>query len=89
MALRGQREKLSTADEGANIENFLALLKLLAEYFSLQTIYSMLKKIQGPSLICLQTFKLNSSTYLPVLLEISSSPVSKEVSILVSYLVDS
>ena len=32
MALRGHREKLSTADEGANIGNFLALLKLLAEY---------------------------------------------------------
>ena len=32
IALRGHREKLSTADEGANIGNFLALLKLLAEY---------------------------------------------------------
>ena len=35
MALRGHREKLSTADEGANIGNFLALLKLLTEYFLL------------------------------------------------------
>ena len=32
MALCGHREKLSTADEGANIGNFLALLKFLAEY---------------------------------------------------------
>ena len=32
MGLRGHREKLSSADEGANIGNFLALLKLLAEY---------------------------------------------------------
>ncbi|XP_065658010.1 uncharacterized protein LOC136082530 [Hydra vulgaris] len=32
MALRGHRKKFSTADEGANIRNFLALLKLLAEY---------------------------------------------------------
>ena len=32
MALRGHREKLSTADKGANIGNFLAFLKLLAEY---------------------------------------------------------
>ena len=32
MALRGHREKLSTADEGANIGNFLALFNLLAEY---------------------------------------------------------
>ena len=32
MALRGHTEKFSTADEGANIGNILALLKLLAEY---------------------------------------------------------
>ena len=32
MALRGHKEKLSTADEGANIGNFLSLMKLLAEY---------------------------------------------------------
>ena len=32
MAISGHREKLSTANEGANIGNFLALLKLLAKY---------------------------------------------------------
>ena len=32
MVLRGHGEKLSTANEGANIGNFLALLKLLAKY---------------------------------------------------------
>ena len=32
MALRGHREKLSIANEEANIVNFLALLNLLVEY---------------------------------------------------------